>query len=253
VSVEGVSGVGTLSGVTSVSSGGALGYCAVLTSSAVDCWGFGWNGELGNGRFYTSGNEGSVVPVTVAGVNGVGTLSGVASITSGGGRNCALLTSGGVDCWGYGYDGELGNGQFYTSGNEGSAVPVAVEGVNGVGTLSGVASLSLNSVYPGGGYCAVVASGAVDCWGYGVYGELGNGKPYTSGNKGSAVPVSVEGLSGVGTLSGVASLTWDGSNYCALLTSGAVDCWGWGAGGTLGNWQFSSTISSIPVSVEVPW
>jgi hypothetical protein len=43
----------------------------------------------------------------------------------------------------------------------------------------------------------------------------------------SAVPVAVAETSGTGTLDGVASLATDGAGYCALLTSGNVDCWGW--------------------------
>ncbi len=60
------------------------------------------------------------------------------SIVSNGSTYCALLTSGGVDCWGYGYFGYLGNGQFYTSDNQGSAIPVTVVSTSGSGTLSGV-------------------------------------------------------------------------------------------------------------------
>ena len=60
------------------------------------------------------------------------------SIVSNGEGSCALLTSGRVDCWGYGNYGELGNGKFYNSGNQGSAKPVAVVSTSGSGTLSGV-------------------------------------------------------------------------------------------------------------------
>ena len=123
------------------------------------------------------------------------------SIVSNGSSNCALLTSGGVDCWGMGFYGDLGNGQFYTSGNYGSAIPVAVVSTSGSGTLSGVASLT--SDYAGTGYCALLTSGRVDCWGFGGFGELGNGKLYYPGNYGSAIPVAVVSTSGSGTLSGV--------------------------------------------------
>jgi alpha-tubulin suppressor-like RCC1 family protein len=71
--------------------------------------------------------------VAVVSTSGSGTLSGVASLTSSNYSFCALLTSGGVDCWGYGYRGELGNGQ-----NNDSAIPVAVVSTSGSGTLSGV-------------------------------------------------------------------------------------------------------------------
>ena len=104
----------------SVVSGGS-GYCALLTSGGVDCWGYGYSGQLGNGQFYTSGNQGSAIPVSVVSTSGSGTLSGVASLTSGGSSYCALLTSGGVDCWGHGGLGELGNGQYSDS-----AIPVSV-------------------------------------------------------------------------------------------------------------------------------
>ena len=56
-------------------------YCALLTSGRVDCWGSGGSGELGNGKFYTSGNydsaNGSAKPVAVVSTSGSGTLSGV--------------------------------------------------------------------------------------------------------------------------------------------------------------------------------
>jgi hypothetical protein len=133
--------------------------------------------------------------------------SKVLSVVGEGKGYCALLTSGGVDCWGYGYAGELGNGQFYTSGNGGSAVPVAVVSTSGSGTLSDVASLIAD-----GGYCALLTSGGVDCWGYGADGALGDGQLSDS-----AVPVTVVGTSGSGTLNGVADLDSDNGGFCARL------------------------------------
>jgi hypothetical protein len=59
-------------------------------------------------------------------------LSGVSNVVSDGSRLnstpgfCGLLTSGGVDCWGAGPDGELGDGIFYTTGNAASPTPVSV-------------------------------------------------------------------------------------------------------------------------------
>ncbi len=238
---------GHLGDVTSLEADGA-GYCALLTSGGVDCWGGGTSGQLGNGIIYNvknSGHQGSASPVQVEGVDGTGTLSGVASLVSGGSSYCALLTSGGVDCWGWGVFGGLGDGIFYTgAGPKGSAVPVAVEGVGGTGTLGGVTNLASD----GGSVCAVLNSGGVDCWGEGIYGELGNGVFYSTGYQGSAVPVQVEGVGGTGTLTGVASLTAQFGGDCALLTSEELDCWGFGAYGNLGNGVFDS--SAVPVQVE---
>jgi hypothetical protein len=39
-------------------------------------------------------------------------LTGVRSVTGGSLSSCALLTSGKVNCWGYGSGGELGDGRF---------------------------------------------------------------------------------------------------------------------------------------------
>ena len=238
--VEGVGGTGTLTGVTSLVSE-YYGYCAQLTSGGVDCWGSGYYGQLGNGIFYTTGNGGSATPVEVEGVGGTGTLTGVTSLVG----DCALLASGGTDCWGLGGTGALGNGAFSNS-----ATPVAVEDVGGAGTLTGVTSL----VSGGVGHCALLTSGGgVDCWGDGYYGELGNGKFYnTSSPFGSATPVVVEGVGGTGTLTGVTSLVNGTDVYCSLLTSGGVDCWGYGPDGGLGNGTFYRTGnegSATPVEV----
>jgi hypothetical protein len=134
--------------------------------SGVDCW-----------------DNGSPVPVEGVGVSGelTGVKSVVGSGTDGGGFGyCALLSAGGVDRWGQGAYGSLGNGSFSDS-----TTPVVVVGVGGTGTLTGVTDLIGNSR----SYCAVVTGGGVDCWGYGYYGDLGNGTFYDTGNDGSAIPV----------------------------------------------------------------
>jgi alpha-tubulin suppressor-like RCC1 family protein len=246
VQVEGVGGSGTLTGVESLmSDASGYGYCALLTSGGVDCWGFGEFGELGNNQFYAAFPNGSATPVPVKDTDGSGPLSGVTSLASSGLGYCAVLTSGGVDCWGYGPDGELGNGQFYSAGPNGSALPVQVQDTDGSGALSGVATVT----GAGNGYCAVLTTGTVVCWGAGANGQLGNGQFYQGSPDGSATPVAVVDTSGSGTLSGVSSLTSDATGaYCALLVSGRVACWGFGQNGELGNGP-PSTSSAVPVSV----
>ena len=244
VAVEAVGGTGTLTGVTSVVGDGygsdGVSYCAVLASGGVDCWGYGSHGQLGNGTFYTTGGDGSAAPVEVEGVGGTGTLTGVTSVVGDGYGFCGLLGSGGVDCWGYGDNGQLGDGFIYPTGNEGSATPVEVEGVGGTGTLADVASV----VSSGISFCALVASGGVDCWGSGADGQLGSDTiPDT------ASPVAVEGVGGTGTLIGVANIATDEEDtYCVVLTSGGVDCWGTGGYGQLGNGTFS-LYAVTPVAV----
>jgi len=228
----------SLNDVMNVVSGGD-GYCALLTSGGVKCWGAGDFGELGNGSYYTRGKQGSATPVAVKAAGGTGSLTGVRSLVGGVFGYCALLTSEGVDCWGYGEDGQLGNGTFYTDSPYGSAIPVAVKAVGATGSLTGVTSL-VGGLF---GYCAVVTSGGVDCWGNGSDGMLGNGTISES-----ATPVAVKGVEGTGRLAGTKSLVGESFGYCALLTSGGVDCWGDGSNGMLGNGKFSE--SATPVIVQ---
>jgi alpha-tubulin suppressor-like RCC1 family protein len=253
--VEGLGGKGTLGGVVALASDGADSYCAVSTSSGVDCWGVGVYGELGDGIFYTSGHGGSDAPVQAEGVGGTGTLTGVISITSNSPDSyCAMLSSGGVDCWGDGALGQLGDGS-----QADSAVPVQVDGMGGTGALGGVTSIASDGANSlsrgsGNGYCVVLRSGGVDCWGDGIYGQLGNGRFYTTDYVGSDVPVQVKGVGGKGALTDVTSLsTGVDYTFCAVLTSTAVDCWGFDYAGELGNGEFDTfggKGSAVPVHVE---
>jgi len=230
VAVVGVSDSGTLSGVTSVS----VGYdstCATLSTGGVDCWGYNRDGELGNN---TTTQE--PTPVAVVDVGNTGAfLSGVASVSVGVESACAALTTGGVDCWGSNIDGDLGLGNTTTTNSE---TPVAVVGVGGTGTLSGVTSVSVGFYST----CATLSSGGVDCWGFNASGQLGNNSATQE-----PAPVEVVGVNGTGTLSGVTSVSANDNSTCATLTTGGVDCWGSNNSGQLGN--NTTTSSETPVEV----
>jgi alpha-tubulin suppressor-like RCC1 family protein len=203
-----------VTGISDATNGGtnnAFTYCMLLSSESVRCWGDNTDGQLGDGTSVASSN----VPVGVLGVfKPVGLASDGTSF-------CAQLKTGGAQCWGSNADGGLGDGSAAAS----SSVPVAVRGLNYIQKLFSSA----------GGYCVVIDGGGVKCWGSNASGSLGDGK--TSGY--SAVPVAVKGLSGVSSI--------DGS--CAVLGSGKVKCWGSGVDGDLGNGT-SGTPSDVAVPVS---
>jgi alpha-tubulin suppressor-like RCC1 family protein len=117
----------------------------------------------------------------------------------------ALLSDGTVEGWGYNGQGELGNG---TTTN--AAAPTAV-GVKGVISL-GVA---------GDHACAVLSEGTAACWGNNYYGQVGNG---STGAQNAAPPTAVVGLTGVtGVAAGSDGI---GAHSCAVLSDGALYCWG---------------------------
>jgi alpha-tubulin suppressor-like RCC1 family protein len=197
---------------------GFEGFCALLATGHVDCWGDNSYGELGRA---TTSNY-SDVPVAVTGITDAEAVAGDSIV----GTDCALLSTGKVKCWGQGGDGQLGNG---TTAN--SDVPVAVTGIT---DASAVASDS-----DGGSFCAVLSTGQMKCWGFNNYGQLGNGT-----TTGSSVPVSVENIT---TAAGVTGSVY---GFCALLAAGPVDCWGLGFYGELGNGT-TAAYSDVPVAVQV--
>jgi len=196
---------------------GFEGFCALLSTRYVDCWGDNTFGELG--RATPKANY-SDVPGAVTGITDA---TAVASDTTSG-SNCAVLSTGHVKCWGEGGDGQLGNG---TTAN--SDVPVAVTGIT-----NAKAAVSDGD---GGSFCAVLTTGHMSCWGFNDYGQLGNGT-----TTGSSVPVSVSDIT---TAAAVVGGTEYG--FCALLTTSHVDCWGYGFYGQLGDG--TTTSSDVPVAV----
>ena len=187
--------------------------CALTAGGGIQCWGDNYYGQLGDGST-TSSSE----PVAVVGLS-----SGVAAFATGYGHSCALTMAGGVQCWGYNLNGQLGDGTTTYS-----SVPVSVSGLS-----SGVAWIAAGWRHT----CAVTTGGGVQCWGDNDEGELGNGT-----NTDSSVPVGVSGLS-----SGVVAVDTGRHHTCAVTTGGGVQCWGYAAYGRLGDG--SGTDSNVPVAV----
>jgi alpha-tubulin suppressor-like RCC1 family protein len=75
-------------------------------------------------------------------------------------------------------------------------------------------------------------NGALRCWGYAEYGQLGNG--WSSGNYGDTsgeVPLNLSDIN-VGAV--VTDVTAGSHHTCALLSDGKLKCWGYNAYGQLG-------------------
>ena len=227
VQVVGVDGTGLLTHVTQVSSG-FFSSCAVLEDSTVVCWGLGTNGQLGNGK-----TARSLVPVKVVGTSGTGVLSGVTQVSVGHFSACAVLRTGGVDCWGLNDAGQLGNGS-----EKDSSIPVPVSDLTGTELLTNATQVSAGFSTT----CALLDSGKVNCWGLNNDGQLG-----ALGYSSSALPVEVRGEGGVGVLENVASISVGFFTTCALFTSGTMDCWGLNDFGQLGNGTTTNADFPTPV------
>jgi alpha-tubulin suppressor-like RCC1 family protein len=188
--------------------------CAVTTSGGVRCWGGNDFGQLGDGRTVSRPLPGVVFGLT----------SGVAAITTGAFHSCALLSTGGVKCWGQNVSKQLGDG----TGKE-RHKPVDVFGLT-----SGVTAITAGALHT----CALLSTGGVKCWGHNSNGELGDATTQTR-----KTPVDVSGLT-----SGVTAITAGAVHTCALLSTGGLKCWGGNAFGQIGD--NSSRKRKTPVDVS---
>lgn len=194
-----------------VATGGSF-TCALTEVGGVNCWGSG-------GVLRQLPSLPARVPTAIAGLG-----AAMVSLVAGGDHACAISISGSVKCWGNNSMGQLGNGPLAEW-----SLPVDVTGLSG-----SVVMLSAGALHN----CALVQSGAVQCWGSNGGGQLGEGSPLGAHSE-SAVAVT-----GLPTAIGVAA----GANHsCAVTATHEVKCWGINHRGQLGDG--TTTNSAIPVAV----
>lgn len=183
-------------------------------------------------------------------------------------HTCAVLPAGGVACWGYNSDGQLGDGTYsertvpYTIaslanvtwiatgqhascavkadhtvdcwGNGIAGAPVAVQ--DGFGhAFDRAKSVAVGATHK----CLITTSDEVLCWGSNTGGQLGDG-----GSSSSTVPKTIGIFNS--HLYDAAEVVAAGYHTCVRKNSGSVECWGINSGGSIGN---SGSDSSIPLPV----
>ncbi len=153
-----------------------------------------------------------------------GTPFDIASkLSTRGSQACALGTSGTSYCWGNNFYGQLGNN---TTNNSSSPTPV----LSLAGTITAFGSGNNVS-------CARRNDGTLSCWGFNLYGQLGDGT-----NTNALLPVSVQSINDA-----TASVDGGYGHTCAVRAGGGVACFGYNFFGQLGN--SSTTDSNVPVAV----
>jgi alpha-tubulin suppressor-like RCC1 family protein len=93
----------------------------------------------------------------------------------------------------------------------------------------------------GSSACAVLASGALQCWGDNSYGQLGDG-----GRESRLVPGPVPGLTGV------VEVDVGDAHACARKRDGTVWCWGQGSDGALGTGSNQNARAPVQVAGVPP-
>ncbi len=206
--------------------------CAIVDSAGrVKCWGHGKIGQLA-----ANATDNSDVPLAIlTGGEGSEALAGVVQIDAGGGHTNALMKSGKVKYWGQNHD------EFIVYADKGftqRGTPSQVLNKDR-SALSGVVQTSSGKAHA----CVLKSSGEVKCWGWGNYGELGNGTKSTKEHP--TTVIAAQGSSN--SLSGIVHINSGNEHTCALTKSGGVKCWGNGTTGQLGNGTFNTALSPVDV------
>ncbi|MDF1795140.1 MAG: hypothetical protein P1U63_01250 [Coxiellaceae bacterium] len=192
--------------------------CALLKNGRMQCWGSNEHGQLGDSSFTNRLQPTAVSDLSNDSVH-------VVAMSAGQETSCALLSDGGMKCWGKNGDGQLGIG--HTSNAE--AKPQQV-----LGLTTGVAAISVGGMHT----CAMLQNGSEDCWGLNNKGQLGIGSAAV--RKASPQPVPLG--------NNIVAISTGKLNSCAMLDDGNVSCWGKNVDGQLGNGTLND--SSIPKQVS---
>jgi alpha-tubulin suppressor-like RCC1 family protein len=155
-----------------------------------------------------------------------------ALLALGDGNTCAYVTAGdgALKCWGTNSEGQLGDGTEGT-GADNRYTPTTIN----VGGPVGLLALGSGHV------CAytTAGAGALKCWGWNDYGQLGDG---TKTDRRTPTTINVGGPVGL--------LALGRYHTCAFVTAGgALKCWGLNAYGQLGDG--TTTDRRTPTTIDV--
>ena len=225
--------VGLASDVADVVTGGAH-TCVLTTLGSVKCWGANFNGQLGAEATEVCGIISTPCSTTPLDVDGL--AEGVVAITAGTSHTCALMSAGGVKCWGLNSSGQLGALASDVCGAAACSftpLNVCAEAVC-TSDLADIAAIAAGAAHT----CALTAAGGVLCWGGNGNGQLGQGTSDLIAHLAPGVVCADEAC--VSSLSGVAAiaaggLTGSGGHTCVVATTGGILCWGSNFDGQLGD------------------
>lgn len=189
--------------------------CGVTNDNKIYCWGLNKDGQLGDGTEVYRRKSPRLVTGGLA----------FKWVDAGANHTCGLTTDDRAFCWGYGKNGQRGDGSV----TERIRTPRAVLG----GHLFTRVSAALFHT------CGVTPSNQAWCWGLNIEGELGDGTTNTR-----LTPRLVAGGLTFNQVSAGAFHT------CGKTTSFAGYCWGKNFSGELGNGTTGE--STTPVAVVAP-
>jgi alpha-tubulin suppressor-like RCC1 family protein/uncharacterized protein YjdB len=186
--------------------------CGLDAIGRAYCWGNNGRGNLGDGT-----TSPRLSPVAVSGGLTFGAIS-----AGGDNHTCALTPGGEAYCWGYNFDGELGDGTFTDR-----LTPTLVTGSH---TFLAISAAPFHT-------CALDDAGAAWCWGDNNVRQLGDGTPVDQPNPSPVVGGLV-----------FEQISAGGGQTCGLMNTGDAYCWGFNPDGQVGDGTTSIALTPQPVS-----
>jgi alpha-tubulin suppressor-like RCC1 family protein len=187
--------------------------CTILDDGSVSCWGDNTEGQLG----IVKANTQRYTPTQIS---SLGEGRTAVEITAGPAHTCAILDDGSVSCWGYNYDGQLGDGTY-----DNAYIPTQTSSLGADRTAVAITAGEAHT-------CAILDDGSVSCWGLNYYGQLGDGTT----NYSNDIPTQTSSL---GTDRIAVAITAGMGHTCAILDDGSVSCWGRNYDGQLGDGTYT--------------
>ena len=189
--------------------------CGLQSGASVKCWGYNWDGEMGNG----TSSQAVPSPTSVYTSWSSGTLTSL-STDAIGNTMCTIDQVGGAWCWG------LNSGSIINSSSTGSYLrPVPIVGGE-----------SFTQIATGSNHaCAIDTQSTVYCWGQDYNGQTANG--------GGSAPAPINSTRTFW------QVVTGARHSCALQSMGQVYCWGSNVRGQLGNNSIDTNVHNTPEHV----
>ncbi len=215
---------------------GAAHACAVLSTGALRCWGAGGNGRLGHNA---TANIGDGVGLSILAAGDVPLGGSAAQVVVGDAHTCARLAAGNVRCWGSAGGGKLGYNATAQVG-DGVGLSIIARGDINLGATAARISVTYNHA------CALLTTGAIRCWGSGANGRLGYN---ATANIGDGIGLAIAAAGDLPLGATAIDVAAGQTHSCAVLSGGAVRCWGAGALGRLGYNATANIADGVGLSI----
>ncbi|MEL0332101.1 MAG: ELWxxDGT repeat protein, partial [Candidatus Poseidoniales archaeon] len=195
--------------------------CSILDNGSLMCWGLNNRGQIGIG---TTTNAHTPQWVDL------GSGTNVTQVANGYRHTCAMLENGSLMCWGENSNGQLGNGQSYST----QTTPLWVD--LGAGRTATRIDASNDNT------CAIVDNGSLYCWGTNSNGML-NKNPILLSRQFTPRWIDLGGHT-------PSSISVGNMNVCTILNNGSLYCWGDDSYGQLARGSVTGSDSWDPLYVD---